>query len=420
MAFVQIAYIDLKKYFARLAEYTSFEWPTGCECNLKSEIMKKVIDLLGDADIVVNGSRPWDIQVHNDRLYQRILLQGSLGLGEAYMDRWWEVDRLDEFFTRLLRNRVDQRFVMNPQNIFEYLKAWTINLQTRRKASANILHHYDIGYDLYQFMLGRTMSYTCGYWDEAQNLDEAQEAKMDLICRKINIQPDDHILDIGCGWGSFARFAAEKYGARVTGITISNDQLEHAREICAGLPVEIKLQDYRDVREKYDKIVSMGMMEHVGYKNHQTYINTAARALKAEGIFLIQVIGGNVTSRKTDNWISKYIFPNGVIPSIRQIGKVIENKLVMEDWHNFGPDYDKTLLAWFANFDENWDHLKSRYSDRFYRMWKYYLLCCAGAFRARSNQLWHIVLTRNGLENGYRPQRYSTSSPVLSARNTGL
>ena len=372
----------------------------------KPKIMKQIIGLLNDAGITVNGDRPWDIQIFNNRVYNRIVRQGSLGLGESYMDGWWDVPQLDEFFYRILRNKLDEKFTVNPQNIILYLKASLLNLQTRKKASSSITHHYDIGHDLYSVMLDKRMVYTCAYWANANNLDEAQEAKLDLVCQKLYLQPGERVLDIGCGWGSFARFAAEKYGVSVTGITISKEQARYARENCAGLPVEIRLQDYRDLGEKYDKIVSLGMMEHVGYKNYKTYMETIARSLRDDGLCLIQVIGRNDSARKADAWISKYIFPNGMVPSIRQIGKSLENTMVMEDWHNFSAYYDHTVLAWFENFDSHWNDLKNNYSDRFYRMWKYYLLSCAGSFRARANQLWQIVLTKDGLVGGYKPILY--------------
>lgn len=368
--------------------------------------MNHFINLLKEAGITVNGSQPWDIQIHNNKLYNRLLRQGSLGLGEAYMDGWWEVDRLDAFFARALRSKMDDKYKLTVQNAIQYLRAWSQNLQTKEKASSNIIHHYDIGYDLYKSMLDKRMVYTCAYWNGVSTLDEAQEAKLDLVCKKLDVKENDHILDIGCGWGSFAKFAAKEYGAKVTGVTISPDQVKYARKMCMGLPVEIRLQDYRDVSEKFDKIVSLGMLEHVGFKNYKTYMNIAAKALKKDGLFLIQAIGRNTSAYKADAWISKYIFPNGMLPSVKQIGKALENNFVMEDWHNFGPDYDHTLMAWFDNFESHWDDLKSNYTDRFYRMWKYYLLSCAGAFRSRSMQLWQIVLSKNGLEGGYRPLRY--------------
>ena len=377
--------------------------------------MKQIINLLQEAGITVNGKLPWDIQINNKNVFKRVIRKGSLGLGKAYMDGWWDVEKLDEFFDRVLRNQLDEKFSLTPHNIFLYLQACAFNLQTKNRASSNIIQHYDKGLDLYKAMLDQRMVYTCAYWKSTSNLDEAQEAKLDLVCQKLQIRPGDHILDIGCGWGSFAKYAAEKYDVRVTGITISRDQAEFGQELCSGLPVDIRLQDYRDIRHTYDKVVSLGMMEHVGYKNYKTYMKTAARSLKEDGLFLIQVIGRNTSTNKADPWISKYIFPNGMLPSIQQIGRALENNFIMEDWHNFGPYYDNTLMAWFHNFDQHWDKLKINYSDRFYRMWKYYLLSCAGAFRARSNQLWQIVLSKKGVRGGYYPLRYEE---LANARET--
>jgi len=361
--------------------------------------------LLEKADIRINGSRPWDIRIHHPKLGQRVIRQGSLGLGEAYMDGWWDAEELDEFFNKILRHKLDERVKITFSNTYQYLKASLLNLQSRRRATQNVQHHYDIGQDLYTAMLDKRMVYTCALWDDAQDLDEAQEAKLDIVCRKLKLQRGDRILDVGCGWGSFAKYAAEKYDVHVTGVTLSKNQAEYAEKINKGLPVEIRLQDYRDVREKYDHIVSLGMMEHVGYKNYRTYMTVMRSLLKENGLFLLQVIGRDTSARKADPWISKYIFPHGMLPSIQQIGRALEKRMVMEDWQNYGPHYDKTLIAWFDNFDRHWDELRDRYDERFYRMWKYYLLCCAGAFRSRTAHLWQIVLSRDGIRGGYQPVR---------------
>ncbi|MDP2993683.1 MAG: cyclopropane fatty acyl phospholipid synthase, partial [Anaerolineales bacterium] len=240
------------------------------------------------------------------------------------------------------------------------------------------------------------LNYTCGYWKNARTLDEAQEAKLDLVCKKIDLKEGMHILELGCGWGSFAKFAAEKYGAHVLGVTVSREQVALGMELCQGLPVELRLQDYREVDGKYDAVISIGIMEHVGYKNYQTYMDVVARCLKEDGIAFVHTIGGNESSSPSDAWTDKYIFPNGMLPSISQLGAAMERNFVMEDWHNFGPYYDKTLMAWHANFEKAWPNLNGKYSERFHRMWRYYLLSCAGGFRSRHMQLWHIVLTRRG------------------------
>jgi len=369
--------------------------------------------LLAKADIRINGDRPFDIQVHDERLYARVLAQGSLGFGEAYMDGWWDSVAFDETMARLLLAKLDEAVHVSPALLWHFIKARVLNLQSRQRAFEVGEQHYDLGNDLYEAMLDKRMVYTCGYWENAKTLDEAQEAKLDLVCRKIGLKKGERVLDIGCGWGSFAKFAAERYGAEVVGITVSVEQAALARERCQGLPampdgrprVEIRVQDYREVQDTFDHIVSLGMFEHVGEKNYREYFEVARRCLKPGGLFLLHTIGGNRSRRATDPWINKYIFPNGMIPSVAQIGKAIEGQFVMEDWHNFGPDYDTTLMAWFHNFDAAWPRLRDKYGERFYRMWKYYLLVSAGAFRSRSLQLWQIVLSPDGLPEGYRSIR---------------
>jgi cyclopropane-fatty-acyl-phospholipid synthase len=245
-------------------------------------------------------------------------------------------------------------------------------------------------------MLDKRLNYTCAYWENAANLDEAQEAKLDLVCKKIGLQPGMTVLELGCGWGSFAKFAAERYGARVLGVTVSKEQVELGMELSKGLPVELRLQDYRKVEGKYDRVISIGVMEHVGYKNYRTYMEVTNRCLKEDGIAFVHTIGSNISVTSADAFSNKYIFPNGMIPSIAQLGKAMEGIFVMEDWHNIGPDYDKTLMAWCANFDRAWPSLKDKYDERFRKMWRYYLLSSAGGFRSRSQQLWQIVMTRQG------------------------
>ncbi len=366
--------------------------------------------LLAEAGIEVNGPAPSDIQIYHKDLYKRVLQKGSLGLGEAYMDGWWDAGELDAFFYRVLRASLDEK-AKNWKILAHALKSILLNSGKRSRAFEVGEKHYDIGNDLFRYMLDKRMVYSCAYWKEAGNLDEAQEAKLELICKKLKLEPGMKVLDIGCGWGSFCKYAAENYGAEVVGITISKEQVSLAREACKGLNVKILLRDYREMKASdlpdsgrlFDRIVSVGMIEHVGYKNYLTFMKSAYQLLEDEGIFLLHTIGGNKSSVNADRWINKYIFPNGMLPSIKQIGKATEGLFVMEDWHNFGVHYDRTLMAWFRNFEQAWRQLKENYDDRFYRMWKYYLLSCAGSFRARKNQLWQIVLSKNGLPGGYEP-----------------
>jgi len=360
--------------------------------------------LLAEAGIAVNGSRPWDIQVHHPRTFERFLARGRLGLGESYMDGWWDCHALDEFVHRALRadlvSHIDKKHFVLP-----IIRAKLFNLQRGRRAFEIGKAHYDLGNDVFETMLDSRLVYTCGYWDGVSTLDEAQEQKLDLVCRKTGLEPGMRVLDIGCGWGSFAKFAAERYGAEVVGVTVSREQVELGNRLCVGLPVELRLQDYRNVDETFDRVVSLGMFEHVGCKNYRRYFEVARRVLNDDGLFLLHTIGGKHTTTVTDPWIGKYIFPNSMLPSIAQIGAATEGLFVMEDWHNFGADYDKTLMAWWANFNAGWPALRDRYGERFYRMWRYYLLLCAGSFRARYNNLWQIVLSPRGVPGGYASVR---------------
>lgn len=360
----------------------------------------KVSEILEIADIRINGNRPWDIQVHDERLYNRVLSGGTMALGESYMDGWWDVEDLSEFFSRVLLAKLNTK-ISKRAIFFNVVKAKIMNLQSLSRAKIVCEEHYDIGNDLYKKMLDKRMVYTCGFWRNAKNLDEAQEAKLDLICKKIHLKKGDKVLDIGCGFGSFAKFAAEKYGAEVVGITISKEQLKLAQENTKGLSVEIKFQDYRDISGTFDKIVSIGMFEAVGYKNFRNFMVLVHRVLKDNGLFLLHTIGNNEEVFTTDPWVDKYIFPNGMLPSPKGIGESIDGLFTMEDWHSFGTDYDKTLMKWYENFDNTWSDIGHKYNERFYRMWKYYLLSCAGGFRSRYTQLWQIVLSKEGIPGGY-------------------
>jgi cyclopropane-fatty-acyl-phospholipid synthase len=358
--------------------------------------------LLQPIGITLNGNAPWDVQIHHDAFLNRILKDGALGLGEAYMDKWWDCQQLDVFFDRILRAKIDSRVNAIPLHYkLKGLLSKVINFQSKSRAKQVARNHYDLGNDLFQCMLDKQMIYSCGYWKEAKTLDEAQSAKLNLICQKLQLKPGQRLLDIGCGWGGLVKYAAENYGVKAVGVTISKQQYELAKANCAGLPIEIRLQDYRDVNEKFDCIVSVGMFEHVGHMNYKTFMQTTHRSLTDEGLFLLHTIGLNEPNPLANEWIAKYIFPNGALPSPAQICKASEKLFIMEDWHNFGAYYDKTLMAWYHNFIYHWDQLKKTYDERFYRMWTYYLLSCAGCFRARTVQLWQIMFSKNGILGGY-------------------
>ena len=370
-----------------------------------ADFKKTVTDLLESVDIQVNGSRPFDIQVHNELFYSRVLSGKSLGLGESYMDGWWDCESLDQFCYQMLRGRIDKQVkVKNPAFLAHVLKAYFLNAQSKKRAYIVGEEHYDTGNDLFSLMLDQGMNYSCGYWENADNLDQAQINKLDLVCRKLHLKPGMKVLEIGCGWGGFAKYAAENYGVSVHGVTVSKEQMDYAERSCIGLETKFEMKDYRELNTKYDAIVSIGMFEHVGYKNYRNYMEVAQRCLEGEGLFLLHTIGRNTPSRSTDPWTNKYIFPNGMIPSPAQISKSLQGLFVVEDWHNFGQYYDPTLMAWNENFQKNYESLKDKYDQRFKRMWEYYLLMCAGTFRSRRNQLWQLVLSKKGLMGGYSYQ----------------
>lgn len=360
--------------------------------------------LLEKAGIEVGGSRPWDVTVHDERLWGRLLAYGTLGFGESYMDGWWDAEALDQTIYKLLDFDIYSYLKPDLGLAVSYLRGRLLNLQRTRVSEVGE-RHYDIGNDLYEAMLDKRLIYSCGYWDGVDDLDAAQEQKLDLICRKVGLEPGMKVLDIGSGWGGFLRFAAERYGIEGVGVTISREQAAYAEAHRDGLPVETRLMDYMALEGQFDRVISIGMFEHVGYKNYRAYYEKARSLLKPEGLFLLHSIGSNVSETHGDPWAEKYIFPNGMLPSMKQMAGAAEGLFVMEDWHNFGVNYDRTLLAWWENFDAAWPKLQDRYGDRFYRMWRFYLLSSAALFRARSIQLWQVVYSPRGVPGGYRSIR---------------
>lgn len=372
---------------------------------LKSHHYNIIEELLSYADIKINGRHPYDIKVYHPEFFQRVLNEGSLGLGESYMDGWWECPRLDMLFERILAAGLEERMPRHFSDIIYVLSNRLFNKQSRKRAWQVGKEHYDLGNDLFELMLDPYMQYSCGYWAKASTLEQAQSDKLHLICEKLQLRKNMRLLDIGCGWGGLARFAAEHYGVSVVGVTISAEQQLLAQQNCDGLPVDIRLQDYRDLNEQFDRIVSVGMFEHVGPKNYAAYFDVVARNLVDDGLFLLHSIGANKSDLNVDPWIDKYIFPNGCLPSVLQIANSSEQHFVMEDWHNFGADYDRTLMAWLARFNASWPQLKQNYDGRFYRMFTYYLAACAGAFRARNIQLWQVLFSPKGVNGGIRVPR---------------
>lgn len=354
---------------------------------------KTVQRLLDSAGVRANGDRPWDISILDDRFYPRVLAQGTLGLGESYMDGWWDCPALDRMFCKISASDLERRAAWNWRTVFLYFKSFVFNRQSKSRSAKSVQRHYDLGNDLFCSMLDRRMVYSAGLWNNANDLTAAQEAKLDFICRSLDLQPGMSVLDIGCGWGGFAKYAAQNFGARVTGVTLSHDQLALARKFCSGYPVDLRLQDYRDVREKFDRVVSIGMFEHVGLKNYREYFDRVRSALAGDGKFFLGTIGSDQSGRATDAWFDRYIFPGSHLPSVRQIESAIRGVFRAQRSEDWATDYDKTLMAWFRNFNNHWTHLRAKYGDRFYRMWKFYLLTSAGCFRSARLHDWEILLS---------------------------
>ncbi len=370
--------------------------------NASANAESVVREIFESADVGVEGKKPGDILVKNPAFYGRLLRDASIGLGESYMEEWWECEELDLFIEKLLRVDIKKKIQGSLRMKLLTLQALVTNMQSRERAKQVAEAHYDIGNDLYEVMLCSRMVYTCGYWKNAKNLEEAQEAKLDLICKKAGLKPGMRVLDLGCGFGGFAMHAGEKYGCEVLGVTISTEQQKWgaARAKKKGLDkVELRLQDYRTVGGRFDRVVSIGMMEHVGWRNHRNFMEVIHRCLQKDGVAVVHTIGSNESQKHGIPFFEKYIFPNAASPSMGQLGKATEELFVIEDVHNIGPDYRPTLLAWWKNFEAGYHTLdQKKYDRRFWLMWRFYLLAAAGAVAARESQLWHMVLTHIGRE----------------------
>lgn len=385
----------------------------------KSYLRATIERLLAEADIRVNGERPWDMRIGDERVFGAIARRGLTGLGDAYMDGWWDCDAIDRLFERGLRADLPRKLRWHPHVVLSCWRDRLVNAQTRTRARRNIRSHYNLDPDVFEATLDPHMAYTCGYWRDAATLDEAQTAKLELICRKLGLRPGMSLLDIGCGWGGFVRYAAERHGVSCVGVTLSDVQADYARKCCEGLDVEIVLGDYRGLDRTFDRITTIGMVEHVGQKNHRAFMAAAHRCLADDGLFLLHTFATrdsfpNRTHSEVD-WVERHIFPGLVVPSMKQLGAAFEGRFVTEDVENFGADYDPTLMAWHDNFERSWPELAARYDERFHRMWRYYLLICAAAFRVRAYQVWQFVFSKGGVAGGYRRPDWSPVRDYLPA-----
>ncbi len=355
-----------------------------------------IVQKLADFGIEINGPHEWDPQVRDERFYGRVMREKNLGLGESYMDGWWECARIDELICRIIRCGAEGGIRGSLRHALMLLPMELLNMQSRRRSRRAAHEHYDLSNELFFSFLDPLHQYSCAYFKDTDDLAEAQVKKLELIAQKLELKEGDRLLDIGCGWGGLAKVMASRFGCRVTAVNISKEQLAFAREDCRGLPVEFAECDYRDIVGEYDKIVSVGMFEHVGAKNFRIFMETARRVLAKNGLFLLHTIAGNVSAVNCDRWLNRYIFPNGSLPSAARIASSTEGLFVLEDLHNLGLNYDRTLMDWHENFTRAWPAFAERYGERFRRMWEYYLLSCAGAFRSRAIQLFQVLMSKEG------------------------
>ncbi len=344
---------------------------------------------------------------------RRVRRDGIFGLGETYMHGAWDVHRLDEFMHRVFTAPAPRLSALAWGRLLAaVLEQRVINRQAGEGAFNIGIEHYDLGNDLFRIMLDSSMTYTSGYWADANTLDEAQEAKLDLLCRKLQLQPGMRVLDIGCGWGNFAHHAATRYGVDVTGVTVSKEQAAIAAQRCADMPVDIRVLDYRDVNETFDRIVSIEMIEAVGRKNIPTFYRKVNECLEDGGLFALQAISGNTLTRTSDRrldqyilWIVKHIFPDGYLPKPAEMSRLDGTSLRIDDWHSFAGDYDRTLMAWAERFNAGWDNISGKYGEQFKRRWHFYLYGCAAAFRANLVDVYQIVYSKGAPLDRYQPVR---------------
>ena len=371
--------------------------------------------ILSAADVQIDGERPWDLQVHHpEQLWPAVLRQGSLGFGNAYVAGVWDCPCLDQLFTRLLLARADERLAggSRRRQLLQGLREQLVNLQSIRRSTRVARQHYDIEPRIYAAMLDPWWQYSCGYWERASSLEEAQQHKLAMIAAKLRLGSGMRVLDIGCGWGGLAAYLARHHGVEVVGITLSAEQLEVARRHWGHLTVRFERCDYRELPAldlaPFDRVVSVGMFEHVGPRNARRFFQMMRGCLRHDGLALLQTIGARRTTATTDGWIDTHVFPHGRLPSPGELARSLEDHFLIEDWHNFGLDYDRTLMAWHSRCEAGWDDLTPLLQERwgasgaagFRRFWRYYLLCCAAFFRSRQGQLWQLVLSPGGATSG--------------------
>ena len=350
---------------------------------------------------------PITIKLFDKNLNYKLLLNPDLYFGEAYTNGSLKIENgtLTEFLEITLRNvgRNDINIYGKILNKIKGTYRHLTNFNKGIKSKKNVSHHYDISEKLYDLFLDSNRQYSCAYFkNENDTLEEAQSNKIDHIIKKLNIKPNQKVLDIGSGWGTLAINIAQKTKASVTGITLSENQLEYsknkAKELNLENQIEFKLIDYREINEKFDRIVSVGMFEHVGRKFYKSYFNTVSKLLKDKGVCLIHTIGSSNPPRDPQPWITKYIFPGGYTPSLSEIARPIEDSgLIISDLEVLRMHYAHTLRHWKERFLSKKEIVLEMFDERFYRMWEFYLASCEMAFKWGDQVVFQLQLTKDNI-----------------------
>lgn len=378
----------------------------------------QIILLEGDERLIFgsDGYLSVQVRIRNPAFYKKVLFGGSIGAGEAYVSHYWETDDLTGLVRIMVLNmelldRMERGFawLLYPFRLLSHV----LNQNSRRGAKKNILSHYDLGNEMYRSFLDPTMMYSAAIYPDAKStLEIASRHKLSIICKKLDLQPTDRVIEIGSGWGGFALYAAENYGCHVTTTTISDAQYQEARRriIAAGLADKITLlkQDYRDLTGSYDKLVSIEMIEAVGHKYLPDFFRKCGELLKEDGMMLLQAI--TITDQKYKQYIcavdfiQRHIFPGGCIPSNNRMMELLvqQTDMVARHLEDFGSDYAKTIRDWRKRFNKSFAALKNKgYDETFRRLWDFYLCYCEGGFLERSISVVQLVATRPANRNRY-------------------
>lgn len=360
--------------------------------------------LLREANIEPNGASPWDPQIKDERFYRTVLLRGSVGLGDAYLNGWWECADISGFILRIIKSGIHLR-VPRVDIFLRRLRFGLIDAQNRIRSKRVAELHYDEDPYIFEVMLGSTNSYTCARWKGVITLDAAQQQKMDLLCKKAGLSSGMTVLDIGSGWGGFLAYAAERYQVRGIGLTISKTQLDYARKRYGNLPVEFRLQDYRDFVGGVDAVVSICVIEHVGSDHYREYFQKVRETLTREdGFFAMQCILACDTQARMDPWTEKHIFPNGILPTLERIENAVEGILHIVDREFFRDDYVRTFSAWYENLVRNKNAIIARCGVRYFRKYEYYLCLYIAGFGSGRIDVGQFVLSPTPHLN-YKPIR---------------